>query len=165
MADEIIDLTRYLKREPASELPRGTMSLWGADDGGRSRFALPLWRLIYLARAERAVISWADAARQGDLTPFIALDVAADPARLHVDPARVPRFRPEEGPSLVDLVDEGLVIYLGSRAGRIWTLVIDGGTDREEVLAPSSREDVLFLAGECAGLLFLRDMADDGKGF
>ena len=51
MADEIIDLTRYLKREPESDLPRGAMALWGAD-GERSRFALPLWRIIYLAQAE-----------------------------------------------------------------------------------------------------------------
>ena len=163
MADEIIDITRYLKREPASDLPRGTMSLWGAD-GERSRFALPLWRLIYLAQAERAVISWADVARQEDLHPFVVLDIGADPARTEVDSRVVPTFQADEGPSLVDLDEEGLVVYLGSRAGRVWTLLVDGGDERSEALTRSAREDILFLAGECAGLLFLRDLADDNHG-
>ena len=163
MADEIIDITRYLKREPAADLPRGTMSLWGAD-GERSRFALPLWRLIYLAGADRAVISWADVARQDDPHPFVVLDTAADPARRDVDPDMIPPFQADESPSLVDLEEEGLVVYLGARAGRIWTLLVDGGEGRGEPLPRSAREDILFLAGECAGLLFLRDLADDDHG-
>lgn len=161
MADEIIDITRYLKREPASDLPRGTMSLWGAD-GERSRFALPLWRIIYLAQGDRAVICWSDAGRQDHVSPFVVLDIAADPARRDIDASRIPKFDPDEGPSLIDFEDEGLVIYLGSRAGRIWTLIVDGGTDREGALGRAAREDVLFLAGECAGLLFLRELAEDG---
>lgn len=160
MADEIIDITRYLKREPASDLPRGTMSLWGAD-GERSRFALPLWRIIYLAQGERAVISWSHETRQNRLTPLVVLDIAVDPARRDVDGSRIPRFDADEGPSLVDFESEGLVVYLGARGGRIWTLLVDGGETREEPLARSAREDILFLAGECAGLLFLRDLADD----
>lgn len=163
MSDEIIDITRYLKREPASDLPRGTMSLWGAD-GERSRFALPLWRLIYLARAERAVISWADVARQDDVHPFVVLDTGADPARRDVDASRLPRFQADEGPSLMDLDANGLVVYLGSRAGRVWTLLVDGGEERSEPLARAAREDILFLSGECAGLLFLRDLAGDDHG-
>lgn len=160
MADEIIDITRYLKREPASDLPRGTMSLWGAD-GERSRFALPLWRIIYLARGERAVISWSHEADQRRLFPFVVLDIGSDPARKEVDPSGIPKFDPDEGPSLIDFEDEGLVVYLGSRAGRIWTLLVDGGSDRVDPLARAEREDVLFLAGECAGLLFLKDLAEE----
>lgn len=158
MADEIIDITRYLKREPASDLPRGTMALWGAD-GERSRFALPLWRIIYLAQGERAVISWSEESSQDRLSPFVALDIAADPARKEVEGDRVPRFDADEGPSLIDFEEGGLVVYLGSRAARIWTLFV-GGSDRTEPLTRSAREDILFLAGECAGLLFLRDLAD-----
>ncbi len=56
MTDEIIDLTQYLNREPAEQKPsRGAFALWGAD-GERSRFALPLWRTIYLAQGERGSI-------------------------------------------------------------------------------------------------------------
>lgn len=160
MGNEIIDITQYLKREPASDLPRGSMALWGAD-GERSRFALPLWRIIYLAQAERGLILWSNTGRNRPQTPFVVLDLANDPARTDVDDRLVPKFGVDEGPSLVDLEREGIVVYLGSRRGRIWTLLADGGGTRTEPLAPSAREDVLFLAGECAGLLFLRDLADD----
>ena len=76
----------------------------------------------------------------------------------------IPPFQPDQSPSLVDLEEEGLVVYLGARAGRIWTLLVDGGEGRGEPLPRSAREDILFLAGECAGLLFLRDLADDDHG-
>lgn len=161
MADEIIDITRYLKRESASELPRGTMALWGAD-GERSRFALPLWRIIYLAQGERAAIGWSHVERRDRVTPFVVLDIASDPARREIDPSVIPKFGPNEGPSLVDFEADGLVVFLGARSERIWTLLVDGGSERDTPLSPPAREDVLFLAGECAGLLFLRDLADDG---
>jgi hypothetical protein len=160
MADEIIDLTRYLKREPATDLPRGSMTLWGAD-GERSRFALPLWRIIHLSQGERGMILYAPVGRPRDATPFVVLDLGADPARTDVDPGRLPRFSPEEGPSLLDLGAEGLAVFLGARAGAIWTLWVDGVAGRDVPLATPVREDVLFLAGECAGLLFLRDLAGE----
>ena len=159
MTDEIIDLTRYLRREPSTDLPRGSMTLWGAD-GERSRFALPLWRVIHLAQGERGLILHAPITRPRAVTTFVALDMAADPARTDVDPSLLPRFGPDEGPSLLDLGQDGLAVYLGSRSGSVWTLWVDGIGTREEPLPVRTREDVLFLAGECAGLLFLRDFAD-----
>lgn len=161
MADEIIDLTRYLRREPAADMPRGSMTLWGAD-GERARFALPLWRVIHLARGERGLVVRHPLRRPHAAEAIVALDLGADPARTSVDPRKLPRFEPDEGPSLVDLEAEGLVVFLGSRAGQMWLLLVDGGGARTEPLTPQVREDVLFLAGECAGLLFLRDLAEDG---
>jgi hypothetical protein len=163
MADEIIDLTRYMKREPASDLPRGSMTLWGAD-GERSRFALPLWRIIHLAQAERGLILWSSPDPPRKPTALVVLDLAADPARTDVDVSRIPRFGPEEGPSLVDMEAEGLVVFLGADDGRVWTLLVDGGSERSTPLPPSAREDILFLAGECAGLLFLRELGGDAPG-
>jgi hypothetical protein len=55
-----------------------------------------------------------------------------------------------------------LVVFLGVKAGRAWSLVVDGGERRDGPLSARTREDILFLAGECAGLLFLRDLAGDG---
>jgi hypothetical protein len=160
MADEIIDLTRYIRREPAADLPRGAMTLWGAD-GERSRFALPLWRVIHLAQGERGLILHAPVSRPRLAEAFVALDMGADPARTEVDGSMLPRFGPDEGPSLLDLGGDGLAVFLGSRAGSIWTLWVDGIGQRDELLPAQVREDILFLAGECAGLLFLRDFADE----
>lgn len=158
MADEIIDLTRYLQRDVEGDVPRGAMSLWGAD-GERSRFALPLWRIIYLAKAERGVIVWAPGSGARP-EPFVALDLACEPARTEVH-VELPSFDEEHDASLHDLGPDGLVVHLGWRAGRMWCLVVDGGDQRDGALDARAREDILFLAGECAGLLFARDLADE----
>jgi hypothetical protein len=163
MANEIIDITRYLKREPASDLPRGAMALWGAE-GERSRFALPLWRIIYLAEAHRGLIVSSELEGDEAPDPYVVLDLEHEPARIDVDAGAIPRFSFDEGPSLIDFEADGLVVFLGSRSGRVWTLLVDGGSTREAPLSLSAREDILFLAGECAGLLFLRDLADEGPG-
>lgn len=160
MADDVIDLTRYIKREPEADLPRGSMTLWGAD-GERSRFALPLWRIIHLARAERGMVVFSPVENPRDARPFVVLDLASDPARTHVDPSTLPRFDVDEGPSLIDMDHLGLVVYLGAEDGHQWSLIVDGEISRTEPLTSTAREDVLFLAGECAGLLFLRDLATD----
>jgi len=161
MADEIIDITRYLNRDAGSEPPEETMALWGAE-GERSRFALPLWRILHLSRGERALLIWMPEDRPDLPSPFVVLDVASDPARRHVDPSIIPPFDSESDSLLVDLQADGLVVSLGSRRGKRWILQVDCAADRVTPLSQSAREDVLFLAGECAGLLFLRDL--DGEG-
>lgn len=164
MAKEIIDITRYFKREPDDNVPRGAMALWGAD-GERSRFALPLWRIIHLARAERALIVWCDEGPSREATPFVVLDLGADPARTDIATEMIPLSGPDDPPGLVDREQDGLVVHLGSRRGRVWSLLADGGSARTASLTTRSREDILFLAGECAGLLFLRELADDADAF
>lgn len=159
MADDIIDLTAYLERGGEADVPRGAMALWGAD-GERSRFALPLWRIIYLAEAERGVIVWCAQEAGAQPVPFVALDLAEEPARTAV-PGPLPRDSEHHEPELIDRGPAGLVVHLGARDGRWWSLVVDGGEERSEPLAARTREDILFLAGECAGLLFLRDLADE----
>ena len=57
MSDEIIDITRYFERDPVEEVLPRTIAMWGAD-GERSRFALPLWRVVHLAGGERGMILW-----------------------------------------------------------------------------------------------------------
>ena len=160
MTDDIIDLTHYLRREDGDDVPRGAMALWGAE-GERSRFALPLWRIIYLARAERGVIVWRPVEGGPEPRPFVALDLAHEPARTEIG-APLPRFAEDEEPGLLDRGPDGLVVFLGVKAGRAWSLVVDGGERRDGPLSARTREDILFLAGECAGLLFLRDLAGDG---
>jgi hypothetical protein len=159
MADKVIDIAGYLDRDGGQLGTPATMALWGAD-GDRSRFALPLWRIVHLAKAERGVIFWRPT--QGDRKPssFVVVDLARDPARLHVDGAALPACEQAASATLHDLGPGGLLVCLGTHGGRSWCLLADGGSEREVMLDARRREDVLFLAGECAGLLFLRDLAD-----
>lgn len=159
MADKIIDIGRYLDREAGRGGALATMALWGAD-GDRSRFALPLWRIVHLAQAERGVICWRTTTGDPTLNPFVVIDLACDPARLGVDGSALPTCDDVAAANLHDLGSDGLLVCLGARDGRAWSLLADCGGQREGALDARRREDVLFLAGECAGLLLLRDFAD-----
>ena len=139
-------------------MPGGAFALWGAD-GERSRFALPLWRTIYLAQGERGAIVWRATSEDDAAHAFLVLDLGQDPARLEINQDAVPLSEDGEPPALHDYGADGVTIFLGRRADRIWHLIVDGGDKRVRELSARSREDILFLAGECAGLLFLRDFA------
>jgi hypothetical protein len=158
MADQIIDITRYLDRDGEDEALPGAIALWGAD-GERSRFALPLWRVLHVSGAERGVILWRRTSGDRTPQPFVVIDVARDPARLRLDGPWIARCETHESATLHDLGPDGIVVYLGARGDRIWCLLAEGGR-REAPLDAKRREDILFMAGECAGLLFLRDFAD-----
>jgi hypothetical protein len=163
MSDKIIDISRYLDRGAGRRAAPVTMALWGAD-GDRSRFALPLWRIVHLAEAERGVIFWRNVTGDRAPNPFVVIDLARDPARLAVDGAALPTCEDGASATLHDLGAGGLLVCLGSRDGRSWCLLADGGGGRDAALDARRREDVLFLSGECAGLLFLRDFADLADG-
>ncbi len=159
MSDGIIDLGEYLRRREKGEEPVSTFTLWGAE-GERSRFALPLWRAVYLASGERGGILW-DTPGGGPLRPFVVLDLGSDPARTDfewhgapgLDAGRVPEVLPAPGGSLA--------VYLGEEEGKRWFLLVTAGPAGTTELSGRDRDDILFLAGECAGLLFLRDFAAD----
>ena len=161
MDNRIIDLTEYLRRREEREdsSSRSTFAVWGGE-GERSRFALPLWRAAYLVRGSRAALAWEPVGVvEEHLHPLIVLDLAREPARTLMPGQVVEGVRnAQEAPA----VDEGdgtrFAIFLGERTERRWYLVV---TDLEEGWRPldgSAREDVLFVAGECAGLLFDRDL-------
>jgi len=159
VSDGIIDLGEYLRRREKGEEPVSTFTLWGAE-GERSRFALPLWRAVYLASGERGGILW-DTPGGGPLRPFVVLDLGSDPARTDfewhgapgLDAGRVPEVLPAPGGSLA--------VYLGEEEGKRWFLLVTAGPAGTTELSGRDRDDILFLAGECAGLLFLRDFAAD----
>lgn len=157
MSDDVIDLGEYLRRREEEE-PASTFALWGAD-GERSRFALPLWRSIYLAGGERGGIVW-QLDPPSSLRPFVVLDLARDPARTAFPARTIEALTEGEAPQVSEAVGGSLGIYLGERNTMRWFLVVEGDPERMGKLSPRDREDVLFLAGECAGLLFLRDFAD-----
>lgn len=163
MDDNVIDLTKYLERTADTESAEGAgtarrnFSVWGGE-GERSRFALPLWRSIYLVGGGRGGILWEDSENNpGYLVPFFVLDLSAEPARLEFSYDLVGGLDVSEAPSVLES-DRGLGIYLGTREGRQWYLVVDERDAPTEVVEGSVREDLLFLSGECAGLLFFKEL-------
>ena len=161
MDEEIIDLAEYARRKEADQEPaRATFAIWGGE-GERARFALPLWRAAYLAGGSRAsLVRWrvgAEGEEGGGLEPLVVLDLASDPARTTVPEARVEPLLDAVGAPALSRSPEGVSIYLGEREGRRWYLVVDhptesGGAGEDEL------DDLYFLAGECAGLLFHREL-------
>jgi len=160
MSDDIINLTEFLERRAEARAPTGTMALWGAE-GERSRFALPLWRVVHIVGAERGIIYWQNTSGDTRPRPFIVLDVARDPARLEISGAQV-AVGDDDSSLLVDRGEQGVVVRLGVKDERSWGLLADGRKGAGE-LSARNREDILFLSGECAGLLFLRSFADEAE--
>lgn len=159
MADGIIDIRPYLDDE--DDDAQDAFALWGGE-GERSRFALPLWRIIYLAEGDRGAILSSPSRRterSAEPEPLIVLDLRADPARLDFTSFVGLEPGPDGNPELVDRGKEGLTVFLGESAGRNWHLVVDGTEERTTSVAARFKEDILFLSGECAGLLFFRDLA------
>ena len=97
----------------------------------------------------------------GTPEPFVVLDLGADPARTEVGPDAMPEYGSDEAPALLDREAGGLALFLGAAAGRLWALLVDGGGSRAGPLSSTRREDILFLAGECAGLLRLRERSGE----
>jgi len=154
--DHVIDLQEYLKGK--QEERKGAFSIWGGD-GERSRFALPMWRAIYLAHGGWGALLWGPEDHvPRSLTPYFVLDLQSEPARTSVEPDLVEGLWSGDGPVLIDEPPGPVSILLGTREGRRWFMVISGDP-RSERLEPRTRDDLLFLAGECAGLLFHRDLA------
>jgi hypothetical protein len=116
--------------------------------------------VVHLAGADRGIILWRNAAGDRRPRPFVVVDLAHDPARLGLAGVPLDHCEAAEAPTLYDLAPGGVLVYLGSRHERAWCLFADGGEARA-LLDAKRREDILFLAGECAGLLFLRDFADE----
>ena len=151
----IIDIRRYLKASHGEG--RGAFSVWGGE-GERARFALPVWRSVFILGGERGGIFSLNPARNEECVPFFVLDMGRDPARTTFPRPPETMLAHEEAPAFFSGVGGGVLIFLGEEAGRKWFLGIDGGDDRG-VAQGKRREELLFLAGECAGLLFFRDFA------
>jgi hypothetical protein len=161
--DDIINLGEYLRRrEVAEKPPRTAFAVWGGE-GERTRFALPLWRVVYLAGGARGGLVWVPSGdeRPARLRPFVVLDLSEDPARTRFAPGLIHGIDRNEAPILRELGDEGLAIHLGEQDGRRWYLVVAETAERTSAVEGRVRDDLLFLAGECAGLLFFRGFANE----
>jgi hypothetical protein len=155
--DQVIDIRRFLGGAP--ERPdEGAFAVWGGG-GERARFALPLWRAIYLVGGEwGGIISLSNPEAENVARPLFILDLKRDPARIFNSTESLRLLRSEEAPALASTGGQELSVLLGADGDRQWFLQVRGGS-LEAAPDGRVRETLLFLAGECAGLLFFRELA------
>jgi hypothetical protein len=159
--DQVIDLAAYLRRKEAEaggDDDRTTFTLWGGE-GERARFALPLWRAAYLIGGRRAALVWLGRETGGEPEPLIVLDLREESARLDFTPGSVVGLADAGKPGTFASAPGGLAVYLGEDSDRKWYLVVDDIDVGHGELPTRPQHDLLFLAGECAGLLFFRGLA------
>jgi hypothetical protein len=155
--DHVIDIRRYLGQSPSRE-DEGAFAVWGGG-GDRSSFALPLWRAIYLVGGDwGGIVSLSKFETENVAHPLFILDLKQDPARTVSPTESLRLLQDEEVPALAFTREQELAVLLGEDDERRWFLQILGGPSGT---APEgkARETLLFLAGECAGLLFFRELA------
>lgn len=154
MNNEIIDIGRYLGRVPHGE-KEPAFSVWGGE-GDRARLALPVWRAIFLVGGDwGGVVSLSS--QEGEVPrPYFILDLAEEPARTTAPDAALLRVRDQKAPALAAAPPGEVAVLLGEDGGARWFLQVSG-VDPKASLNGRRRESLLFLAGECAGLLFLKE--------
>ena len=166
MDRNIIDLQGYLADRSSH------FAVWGGE-GVRARFALPLWRAAALAKVRRVgllkrprannevtlgptLVSDERAAaldrsvQVAETAPVFVLDLGSDEARIDYDGTVVPA---EVQPPLAIESKMVIVIALGSKGAHDWFMVLDTPGEPLGPLDSLTREQLLFFAGECAGLL------------
>lgn len=156
---QVIDIRQYLAENESAPFPR-VFSVWGGEEG-RSWFALPVWRAITLLGGDwGGIVSLPGLEVASAPSSLFALDLKEEPARVESPLHPLPVLFDEEAPAVAVGPESGggLAVLLGGGAERRWFLRVLGG--RSETLPEGkARETLLFLAGECSGLLFLRELA------
>lgn len=155
--DRVIDIREYFTETPEVRSP-GAFSVLGGG-GERSRFAMPVWRSIYLVGGDwGGIVTLAKDGEDQKAEPFFALDLKQDPARTEIPLRSLNRLRGKSVPGMVTTPEGGFAISLGEDEEYRWFLQVLGGR-RTEPQDGKEREALLFLAGECSGLLFYRKLA------
>jgi len=91
------------------------------------------------------------------VNPYFVLDLGEVEARTSFSSESLVPLRGHKAPSLAAHGEAGVAVFLGSDQGRRWHLLICG-PGVEEPSTPGTREELLFLAGECAGLLVIWEL-------
>ncbi|MBI4540666.1 MAG: tetratricopeptide repeat protein [Gemmatimonadetes bacterium] len=169
----VIHLDDYRTRR--EQRRREFFALYGAD-GERSRIVLQLWRAASLLGADRAATVWIDEYGPGLVHVYCLLDLASDPPRRTFTPDLLRRAWEQGVPGICDIPDtvraagiplsdgvrSACAIALGSDGARAWFLVVDSLTARGRI-DESRCADLMFSAGECAGLVLHRDLGEPGR--
>ena len=89
------------------------------------------------------------------------LDLGEDPARSDFSDACLTGVSGAEQPGTAAASGPWVTVYLGQIGGRRWYLTVDDLEEPVMDLRGRARDDLLFLAGECAGLLFYKGLDRD----
>ena len=155
--DRVIDIREYFAESPSARSP-GAFSVFGGG-AERSRFAMPVWRSIYLVGGDwGGIVTLAKGGEDEKGKPFFALDLRQEPARTEIPTRSLKLLESRSVPAMANTKEGGLAISLGENEDLRWFLQVLGGRPGE----PQDRRDreaLLFLAGECSGLLIYRKLA------
>jgi len=155
--DRVIDIREYLPDTVEVRSP-GAFSVLGGG-GERSRFAMPVWRSIYLVGGDwGGIVRFPKGGDEGKASPFFALDLKQDPARTEIPTLSLGRLQGKNVPAMATTRDGGFAVSLGEDDEFAWFLQVLGGPSAGPK-ERGDREALLFLAGECSGLLFFRKLA------
>ena len=159
MDKDIIDLRTALEKAQGAGERESAFSFFGEEER-RTRLSVPLWRAIFLLGGDRAGIVWVSEERGATPDPFFVLDLGEEQARTSFSTESLALLLGRKAPCLASAPGAGVAVFLGSHGGRSWHLLVSGPgvTEPDE---PKAREELLFLAGECAGLLVLWELLDE----
>ena len=161
---QILRLDDY--RERRDLRVRLARSLHRADTG-RAGVLEHLARIVALVGADRAATVWVDEYGQGLVHPYAVLDLLSDRPRRAFSSEPLRRAWDGGVPGLLEIVGpqgtraEGsawtVAVALGSDGTRSWFVVADAVTPRP-ALSGAVRDQLMFLAGECSGVVLHRDL-------
>lgn len=153
---------------------RQTLALYSADES-RACVLRHLWRALNVAMGDRAAAVWVDEYGSGMVHTFAVLDLGADTPRRSF-PLDALKLTWKAGvPGIVDMPDvertgtvpihgsarSACITSLGSDGMRAWFLIVDATAPRA-ALTTDAVERLMFLSGECAGVLLHRDLDQAG---
>ena len=153
MDERVINLRSYLEGKGSG---RTHFGVWGGE-GARARFALPTWRALNLVGASRAALIYVQAP-DGPPTTLFVLDLGSEEPRTDFSHVKLPP--PTDAPPVLQEAPGVVVICLCNVGPVTWHLALDGGPHGANRLDSEQREQLLFFAGECAGLLLHHGVGD-----
>ena len=122
--DHVIDIRRYLGQSPAGK-DEGAFAVWGGG-GERARFALPLWRAIYLVGGDwGGIVSLSKLETEKVAQPLFILDLKQDPARTVIPTESLRLLQNEEAPASVFTMEQELeVLLVESDEGQLFVQIL-----------------------------------------
>lgn len=136
-------------------------------DPGRGAVYRHLAGLTRLLATDRAAIVWVDEYGPGMAHPYVVVDVLSDRPRRGFNLDNLRRAWEDGVPGVHEAHGTGCLrgdgpawsvsVALGSDGTRSWFLVSDAATGAPTLTA-AARERLLFVAGECSGVVLHRDM-------